>query len=60
MFLSMGNIAATAKVGLLFIDFEIPHRVRLHGEATVSADDELLGEFPAPNSSCALRSRNSS
>ena len=46
MFLSMGNIAATAKVGLLFIDFEIPHRVRLHGEATVSADDELLGEFP--------------
>ena len=46
MFLSMGNITATAKVGLLFIDFETPHRVRLHGEATVSADDELLGEFP--------------
>ena len=46
MFLSMGNITATAKVGLLFIDFETPHRVRLHGEATVSADDEFLGEFP--------------
>ena len=46
MFLSMGNITATAKVGLLFIDFETPHRVRLHGEATVSADDELLSEFP--------------
>ncbi|MEO0492431.1 MAG: pyridoxamine 5'-phosphate oxidase family protein [Actinomycetota bacterium] len=46
MFLSMGNIAATAKVGLLFIDFETPHRIRIHGEATVSADDELLAEFP--------------
>lgn len=46
MFLSMGNIIANAKVGLLFIDFETPHRVRLHGEAAVSADDELLGEFP--------------
>jgi predicted pyridoxine 5'-phosphate oxidase superfamily flavin-nucleotide-binding protein len=46
MFLSMGNIIATTKVGLLFIDFETPHRVRLHGEAAVSANDELLGEFP--------------
>lgn len=46
MFLSMGNIAATAKVGLLFIDFETPHRIRIHGEASVSADDELLAEFP--------------
>ena len=46
MFLSMGNIAATAKVGMLFIDFETPHRIRIHGEATVSADDELLAEFP--------------
>ena len=42
MFLSMGNITATAKVGLLFIDFEAPHRVRLHGEATVSAGAELI------------------
>lgn len=46
MFLSMGNIAATAKVGLLFIDFETPHRIRIHGEATLSADDELLADFP--------------
>ncbi len=46
MFLSMGNIAATTKIGMLFIDFETPHRVRVHADATVSADDPLLEEFP--------------
>ncbi len=46
MFLSMGNIAATAKIGMLFIDFEMPNRVRVHAEATVRADDPLLDEFP--------------
>ena len=50
MFLSMGNITATAKIGMLFIDFETPHRVRVHADATVSSDDPLLAEFPgAPN-----------
>lgn len=44
MFLSMGNITANPKVGLLFIDFETPHRIRLHGDATVSRDDPLLHE----------------
>src|SRR5262249_49937829 len=29
MFLSVGNIEATAKVGLLFIDFETPRRLRV-------------------------------
>lgn len=33
MFLSMGNIQATAKVGLLFIDFEVPKRLRVQGTA---------------------------
>lgn len=33
MFLSAGNIAATAKVGLLFIDFETPRRLRVQGIA---------------------------
>lgn len=46
MYLSMGNIAATAKIGMLFIDFETPNRVRVQAEATVSADDALLSEFP--------------
>jgi uncharacterized protein len=46
MFFSMGNIAATAKIGMLFIDFETPHRVRVHANATVSVNDPLLAEFP--------------
>ena len=45
MFYSMGNIQATAKVGILFIDFETPHRVRFHGVATVSKDDPLMAEY---------------
>ena len=45
MFLSAGNINNNNNVGLLFIDFENPHRVRLHGTATVSSDDELMGQY---------------
>jgi hypothetical protein len=33
MFLSMGNIAAEPKVGLLFMDFERPRRLRVQGLA---------------------------
>lgn len=46
MFLSMGNVAATGKIGMLFIDFEKPNRVRVHADATVSSDDPLLAEYP--------------
>ena len=42
MFLTLGNVAETSKVGLLFIDFEHPNRLRVHGDASVSADDPLL------------------
>lgn len=45
MFLSMGNIVKTSLVGLLFIDFETPHRVRVQGQATVSATDPLLATY---------------
>lgn len=45
MFLSMGNIQLNNKVGLLFIDFETPHRVRVHGTATIGKDDSLLSEY---------------
>lgn len=46
MFLSVGNIAGQGKVGLLFIDFETPHRLRVQGTARVERDDPLLPEFP--------------
>lgn len=45
MFLSMGNVMTSERVGLLFIDFEKPHRLRLNGTATIHFDDELLPEY---------------
>lgn len=45
MYLSMGNIAGNPEVGLLFIDFERPFRLRLQGRANVSADDPLRASF---------------
>ena len=46
MFLSLGNIRAHAAVGMLFIDFENPNRVRVNGVATVDSDDPLRAEMP--------------
>ncbi|MGU3539086.1 pyridoxamine 5'-phosphate oxidase family protein [Methylobacterium sp. A54F] len=45
MFYSMGNIEGQAKVGLLFIDFETPHRVRVQGRASLLRDDPLMAEY---------------
>jgi len=46
MYYSMGNIMAAPHVGLLFIDFETPHRLRVHGEAEILFDHPLLGAYP--------------
>jgi predicted pyridoxine 5'-phosphate oxidase superfamily flavin-nucleotide-binding protein len=46
MFKSLGNVLANPHVGLLFIDFQHPNRMRVQGTATVSDDDPLLPEFP--------------
>lgn len=45
MYLSMGNIAANAEIGCLFIDFERPFRLRLQGRAEVVRDGPLVGLF---------------
>ncbi len=45
MFFSMGNIAGNSEVGLLFVDFETPNRLRLQGTASVSSDDALIVEY---------------
>ncbi len=42
MFKSLGNLCANPRVGLLFINFEQPKRLRVNGTATVSTDDPLL------------------
>ena len=45
MFRSLGNILVNPGVGLLFIDFERPKRVRVSGTATLHESDPLLAEF---------------
>jgi len=45
MYLSMGNVALNGLVGLLFIDFETPHRLRVQGSASVSAQDPLMEAY---------------
>ncbi|VUF10869.1 pyridoxamine 5'-phosphate oxidase family protein [Methylobacterium dankookense] len=45
MFYSMGNIEGQAKVGLLFIDFETPHRIRVQGLASLLRDDPLMAAY---------------
>ena len=49
MFMSMGNIQAKAKVGLLFIDFETPQRLRLRGEASLLREGPMLDSYPGAN-----------
>jgi predicted pyridoxine 5'-phosphate oxidase superfamily flavin-nucleotide-binding protein len=46
MFLSMGNIAANGRIGLLFIDFDTPHRIRAHAHAVLVDDGPLLESYP--------------
>ena len=46
MFKSLGNILVNPHVGMLFIDFEHPDRMRINGTATARDDDPLLSEYP--------------
>lgn len=46
MFLSLGNIASSANIGMLFIDFESPRRLRVQGTAKILAHDNSIGHFP--------------
>lgn len=40
MFSSLGNIMATGRIGLLFIDFETGYRLRVNGTAVADADPD--------------------
>lgn len=46
MYLSMGNISASGRVGLLFIDFEEQRRLRVEGSAEIAEGHPLLGRYP--------------
>jgi len=45
MFLSMGNVALNKQIGMLFISFERPHRIRVQGTATISRDDPMKERY---------------
>ena len=45
-YLSMGNLLRNPQVGILFIDFESPKRLRVNGIATIDDDDPLLVSYP--------------
>jgi uncharacterized protein len=44
MYRTWGNVVVNPHVGLLFLDFEKPKRIRVNGTAQVRADDPLLAE----------------
>ncbi len=46
MYYSMGNIATTSEVGMLFMAFDRPARLRVQGRATLTDDAALVGRFP--------------
>jgi hypothetical protein len=46
MYLSAGNVLVNPWVGLLFIDLERGHRMRLEGRAGIDPDDPLLADHP--------------
>ncbi len=46
MFMSMGNLLVNPKVGLLFVNFQKPNRMRVQGTASVNDDDPLMSSFP--------------
>lgn len=45
MYYSLGNIAGNPEIGILFIDFEVPNRMRLQGRASITKNDPLLAQY---------------
>jgi predicted pyridoxine 5'-phosphate oxidase superfamily flavin-nucleotide-binding protein len=49
MFLSVGNIEAQQKIGMLFIDFETPQRLRVRGSARILREGNEFESYPGAN-----------
>jgi len=45
-YLSLGNLHHNPQVGLLFVDFASPSRLRVNGLASIDDDDPLLASYP--------------
>lgn len=46
MYLSIGNISKTARIAMLFLDFERQSRLRVTGTASIHENDRLLELYP--------------
>ena len=57
MYLSAGNVLVHPDVGLLFIDFEQGHRMRLEGTASIDLDDPLREDYPEAQLVVRVRAR---
>jgi uncharacterized protein len=56
-FRSLGNVLSHSAVGLLFIDFESPRRLRVNGEATLLDDAEALSRHHGAQLVVRVRAR---
>ena len=54
---SAGNVLVHPDVGLLFIDFEEGHRMRLEGTASIDLDDPLRDDYPEAQFVVRVRAR---
>jgi predicted pyridoxine 5'-phosphate oxidase superfamily flavin-nucleotide-binding protein len=57
MYLSLGNVLVNPEVGMLFIDFERGHRMRLEGAASIDLDDPLRDAYPEAQLVVRVRAR---
>lgn len=57
MYQSMGNVLSAGEVGILFIDFENPRRMRLNGTARIDFNDPLKAQFPEAQFVVRVRAR---
>lgn len=46
MYLSMGNVSQTSRVGMLFVDFEEQRRMRVEGIANLVFEGDLIERYP--------------
>ena len=57
MYLSTGNVLVNPNIGMLFIDLERGHRMRLEGVASIDVDDPLLDDYPEAQLVVRVRAR---
>jgi predicted pyridoxine 5'-phosphate oxidase superfamily flavin-nucleotide-binding protein len=57
MYLSTGNVLVNPHVGMLFLDLEKGHRMRVEGEASIDLDDPLRATWPEAQLVVRVRAR---